>query len=56
VLEVPRLKLLLGSIEMGVVSPGKLDYVSLTLKRLGYMSSTPPTCPARKIFGLGWSD
>jgi hypothetical protein len=37
------LKLLLGSADMGVVSPGKLGYVSLALKRLGCVSSTPPT-------------
>jgi hypothetical protein len=32
VLEVPRPQVLLGSIEMGVVSPGKLGYMSLTVR------------------------
>jgi hypothetical protein len=50
------LKLLLGSADMGVVSPGKLGYVSLALKRLGCVSSTPPTCQVGAFFGLGWSD
>jgi hypothetical protein len=36
------LKILLGSVEVGVVSPGKPGYLSLT-QRLGYLSSTPPT-------------
>jgi hypothetical protein len=49
-LEVPRPQVLLESADM--VSPGKLDYVSLLLEA-GYASSTPPTCLVAEFLTLG---
>jgi hypothetical protein len=46
------LELLLGSVDMGVVSPGKLALCVINFQRVGYASSTPPTHKAGEFLGL----
>jgi hypothetical protein len=42
---IPRPQALIGSADMGVVSPGKLGSSVIKFQNLGYVSSNPPSCP-----------
>jgi hypothetical protein len=54
-LESQDLKLLLGSTDMGVVSPGKQSYMSLTFGHWAMCHRFLPHVGWGGVFSLGWS-